>query len=73
MVALHAGSFCSSFLFHLVQIHDPALFSLIAQADYSITAQDQLHPMLACLLHDKPAVHRIVVRNPFFLWLEGLC
>jgi hypothetical protein len=67
MVALHAGSFCSSFLFPPgADFFDPTLFSPIAQAAYSITAQDQLRPILACLLHAKPAVYRILVLNPFF-------
>ena len=40
MVALHAGSFCSPFLFSSgADSFDPALCSLIEQAAYSITAQ----------------------------------
>jgi hypothetical protein len=68
MVALHAGSFCSPFLFSLVQI--PLILhcvhcSLIDQAAHLITAQEQLRPMLARRIHDKPAVYHRVVFNSF--------
>ncbi len=49
---------------------DPALCSLIEQATYSITAQAQLRPMLACRIHAKPAVSRSGVLNPFCPFAE---
>jgi hypothetical protein len=45
---------------------DLSLCSLMDQAAYSVDAQDQLCPLLACLIHAKPAVYRRVVLNPKF-------
>ncbi len=45
---------------------DLPLCSLLDQAAYSVDAQDQLCPLLACLIHAKPAVYRCVVLNPKF-------
>jgi hypothetical protein len=36
------------------------------QAAYSVDAQDQLGPLLACMIHANPAVYRSVVLNPKF-------
>ncbi len=45
---------------------DLPLCSLMDQAAYSVDAQDQLCPLLACLIHTKPAVYQHVVLNPKF-------
>ncbi len=45
---------------------DPKMCSLLDQAAYSVDAQDQLSPVLACLIYAKPAVYRTVVLNPLF-------
>jgi hypothetical protein len=66
MLALHAKFFCFPFLFSPgADSFDSALCSLIEQATYSITAQAQQRPMLACPIHAKPAVSRSGVLSPF--------
>jgi hypothetical protein len=66
-VALHAGFLCSAFLALSGTVSvDHKFCSLLAQVAYSADAQDQLDPVLACLIHAKPAVYRSVVLNPNF-------
>jgi hypothetical protein len=43
-----------------------SLQSLLGAAAYSVDAQDHLGPVLACMIHAKPAVFRSVVLNPLF-------
>jgi hypothetical protein len=40
--------------------------SLLEQVAYSVDAQDRLGPVLACMIHAKPAVYQKVVLNPIF-------
>jgi len=49
-----------------LELDFPSLLSLLGQVSYSVDAQDQLGPALACLIHAKPAVFRSVVPNPIF-------
>ncbi len=45
---------------------DLPLCSLLDHAAYSVDAQDQLGPLLGCMIHAKPAVYRSVLLNPKF-------
>ena len=64
-VTLHDGSLCTP-LTVSPGAASVALCSLMGQAAYSVDAQDQLGPVLACMIHAKPAVYRSVVINPVF-------
>jgi hypothetical protein len=67
VAAAHAGSLCSPIMALSAGLSvDLQMCSLLDQAAYSVDAQDQLGPVLACLVHAKPAVYRTVVRNPLF-------
>ncbi len=67
VAAAHVGSVCSplTVLSGAVSV-DLKLCSLRDQVAYYVDAQNQLGPVLACMIHAKPAVYRKVVVNPLF-------
>ena len=67
VAAAHVGSVCSPLTVLSGEVSvNLELCSLLDQVAYSVDAQNQLTPILACMIHAKPAVYRKVVVNPLF-------